>query len=696
MPLCKLHAWFQNVLPTIYDSASLSLYEAMGKVMYKLNEVIDLVNLLEANQPNIETIVINTLNKWLQDGTLTDIINNEVFNNKADGHVLSVTSFGADPTGVNDSTNAFNQAISKAQTDSYKLVVYPGQYKLSSYIFTDYSLFVEDLGTYPNSKLIYCKPLQNRLCSQNFYSFQYVYDTPQTSTSPIPWETQGIFFDQSTNILYCAYQGAFTTSSFDGSKFTKIQTVINSNIGHANTVTKDQNFIYISESPTSGVVKFSVSDLSYQGILTLPNIPADSIVQSFCFNPDNNMFFAYVYNQNSTQTIHLYDVNLQPIKSFNFNSPQVQQSVNWIDNNFIAFSCDSNWAHDSTMNGMFLYVVDIVSESLVYSFPFGSIRSFNECQGFTKLNSAGDYIIYSYSQQNNIQSLFKFNFNKLNSPNILTLNSTNDCSIASIYPNKHLVVNTKGVPYPFNNTVLQNNNNINDSIPVGSDIINVSPYLKGDASYPFATPQAAAANVGKFGAFTIYLCGDTNFSLAPNGHMVIRGADNLTITGINSNSSRMLCPPIYIADCKNVYISKLLISNSLDWSNPHNNHNWASLHVSNCLNVFIENCSVGFASSTDAYNSSGTVEIGSGIYANGIAKLTVTNVDTTNCRNGLTIINSNFSFISYSVTNDKYPVVIGNSMGCRDNASNNSVYTWYASTNPNFTSNITIAGEWQG
>ena len=688
MPLCKLYDWFQNVLPTVYDSASLSLYEAMGKVMYKLNEVIDLVNLLEANQPNVENIVISILNSWLDDGTLANIINNSVLNNKADGHVLAVTSFGADPTGVNDSTDAFNQAISKASKDNYQLVIYPGSYKLSDYIFTDHSFILKDDGFYPDSKLIYCKPLKNRLCSQNFYSYCYQYDTPQTSTSPIPWETQGIYFHKPSSRLFCAYQGAFTVSSFDGSKFTKLQTVINSNIGHASSITADNDYLYLSESPSTGLVKFSLADLSYQGPVTLPTLNPSDIISHFTFNPSSNLFHAYIYH-NSNPLICLFDSNLNFIKSFNISAPNgVVQSSGWIDNNLIAISYDSNWAQQSgEYGGMFLDIIDICSESTIHSFPFGNIRSFNECQGFTSLNNNGDYIIYSYAQQNNIQSLFKFNFNQFSNPNFLPLESTNDSSIASIFPNKNLIVNTKGVPYLYDDK---------DPIPVGSDIINVSPYIKGSASYPFATPQAAAANVGKFGAYTILLCGDTNFNIAPNGHLVIKGAQNINITHISNSSNLMLCPPIYIENCNNVYLNKLSISNSLDWSIPHNNHNWASLHVANCINVYIENCEIGFDPSTPAYNSSGTLEIGSAIYANGISRFTLKNVLTKNCRNGVSITNSNFSLIEYSVTNVKYPIVIGNSMGVRDNASNPDVYTWYAPNNPNFTSNITIKGEWNG
>lgn len=698
MPLSKLHVWFQNVLPTVYDSASLSIYEAMGKVMYKLNEVIDLVNLLEANAPNIEKIVIDTLNLWLDDGTLANIINNDVLNNKADGHVLSVSSFGADPTGVMDSTQAFNDALAKASNDKYKLVVFPGQYKLSSNIFTDSSFFVSDLGFYPDFKLIYCNPLNGFLSSQNFYSFQYQYDTPQTSNSPIPWETQGIFFDRSLNLLYCAYQGAFTISSFDGSSFKKLNTVIDPNIGHGGSISKDNSFIYVSQSPVNSVVKFSVSDLSFQGQLSLPNVSPDSEVAFFGFNPSSSIYFAYVVKPSaSNPSIFLFDKNLAFIKSFDFPHPiGVVQSCAWIENNYLAVSWDSNWAHDDDFGSMFLTVIDICKESPVYQFQFGNIRAFNECQGFTPFDNNGNYIIYSYAQQRNIQSLFKFNFNSISSPNVLNLNSTNDASIASIYPDKKIIVNSKGSPFPFSGTIIQNDNNINDNIPIGSDIINVNPLTKGSASFPFATPQAAAANVGKFGTYSILLCGDTNFSIAPNGHLVIIGADNITISSIANNTNRMLCPPIFIENCKSVTLKNLIVSNTLDFSAPHNHHDWASLHIAYCSNVYIENCSFGFASETDAKNSSGGLEVGSGIYINFVSNFRLKSSSTQNCRAGLAITNSNFIVTNYTVTNNKYDAVIGNTTGTRSDNSTSNFYSYYLSDNPNFTTNINYAGVWNG
>lgn len=698
MPLSKLHAWFQNVLPTVYDSASLSLYEAMGKVMYKLNEVIDLINMLEANQPNVEDYVINILNKWLDDGTLANIINNEVLNGKADGHVLSLTSFGADPTGVQDSTSAFNQAISKARSDSYKLVVYPGQYNLSSYIFTDYSLFIEDLGTYPNSKLIYCKPLKGKLHARNFYSFQYQFtDNVASSNSPIPWNTQGILFHLDSQRLYCAGDGFWTTAEYNGDSFTKIRTVTNRQIGHSSSITMDSTNFYFSESP-GGISKFNRNDRTYRGVVNLPNLTPEDSVAHFNFNFSTNLFYAYVHMAGSSSpTICLYDKNLNFLKSFSIPHPNgVVQSSNWIENNLIAVAYDSNWDHDEEFGGMFLDIFDICSERRVYSFPFGNIRQFNECQGFTKFNDDGDYIIYSYSQQKNIQSLFLFNFNEYSNSNPLPLESTSDTSIASIYPDKYLVVNSKSYPYLFKGTVIENKNNANDNIPLGSDIINISPYLKGSASYPFLTPQAAAANVGKFGKYTILLCGDTDFTRAPNGHLVIQGADHVCIKSILSDTSiKVECPPIYITDCKKVELYHLYISNDLPWNVIQNNHNWPTVCILDCNCVNIENCDIGFASLPSGISDQ-YISVGSGIYLDSISKINVSSTSTTNCRSGLVIRNSNFTLGNFTVGNCTYPIVLANSIGTRNNGTNSNVYSYYIDDLPCLTSNINFVGVWGG
>lgn len=77
----QLHFWCQKVLPLVYDD-SLSYYELLCKVVYKLNELIESENELREIVKNLETniseIVNNILNEWLEDGTLKEIIGNNV------------------------------------------------------------------------------------------------------------------------------------------------------------------------------------------------------------------------------------------------------------------------------------------------------------------------------------------------------------------------------------------------------------------------------------------------------------------------------------------------------------------------------------------------------------------------------------------------------------------------------------------
>lgn len=74
MYINKVRFWCQKVLPLVYDN-SLSYYELLCKVVTKLNEVIDTTNDLEAN---LEKMVDQILQEWLDSGKFNDIIYNAV------------------------------------------------------------------------------------------------------------------------------------------------------------------------------------------------------------------------------------------------------------------------------------------------------------------------------------------------------------------------------------------------------------------------------------------------------------------------------------------------------------------------------------------------------------------------------------------------------------------------------------------
>ena len=71
----KLRYTIQRVLPIVYDD-SLSYMELLGKVVQKVNEVISIVNDIDGEIINQISVILDS---WLEDGTLAEIINEEIF-----------------------------------------------------------------------------------------------------------------------------------------------------------------------------------------------------------------------------------------------------------------------------------------------------------------------------------------------------------------------------------------------------------------------------------------------------------------------------------------------------------------------------------------------------------------------------------------------------------------------------------------
>ena len=96
-----------------------SMVELIYLIINRLNEVIDVLN--GVTSIGIEKIVVDELSKWLEDGTLATIINEEVFTQLSgaiDGlKNLNVALIGAKGDGISDDTQAF-----KSGMDALKLM----------------------------------------------------------------------------------------------------------------------------------------------------------------------------------------------------------------------------------------------------------------------------------------------------------------------------------------------------------------------------------------------------------------------------------------------------------------------------------------------------------------------------------------------------------------------------------------------
>lgn len=143
-------AWCQNVIPLVYDN-SLSYYELLCKVIDYLNNVI--TNLNDVNQ-DIENLHIafnllqDYVNNYFANLDVQEEINKKLDEMAESGELsqllfkyygVCVNTYGADPTGVEDSTVAFNTAFQKAK-ELNTFVFLKGNYLLSSVIDVSCSL----------------------------------------------------------------------------------------------------------------------------------------------------------------------------------------------------------------------------------------------------------------------------------------------------------------------------------------------------------------------------------------------------------------------------------------------------------------------------------------------------------------------------------------------------------------------------
>ncbi len=100
---------------SVYDYDSLSIQELLCKFFEKINECIDIANATFKLAEWLVTVglkqeVALTLNKWIEDGTLKEIINEEIFNDlntKLNNAILDITS---NKNSINELTDKFNKA----------------------------------------------------------------------------------------------------------------------------------------------------------------------------------------------------------------------------------------------------------------------------------------------------------------------------------------------------------------------------------------------------------------------------------------------------------------------------------------------------------------------------------------------------------------------------------------------------------
>lgn len=151
----KLKKCYELILPTIYNE-SLSFEQKLNKITDIIMSLVkngielteELIQLQEYIQQNIENITIEQLNKWLQDGTLSNIINNELFGelNKKIEYIerykVYYTSDYVIPNGNSDNTEKLQQAINEAEGNILIFSGNPFPYRTNQLTLKSNSIYI--------------------------------------------------------------------------------------------------------------------------------------------------------------------------------------------------------------------------------------------------------------------------------------------------------------------------------------------------------------------------------------------------------------------------------------------------------------------------------------------------------------------------------------------------------------------------
>ena len=165
----------QKILPLVYDE-SLSYYETLCKIQKVLNEVIvnqnnlnnGFTKLLNYVNAQLEKYAKEQLEEWLDDGTLDEIINEEIFNelnSKIDNIysiIIDVKQEGAKGDGVTDDTEALNTIINKYNGSGSYIYFPKGTYIINGEILNNIET-VKD----PNNE---------GLCLNNVHDLSFIFN----------------------------------------------------------------------------------------------------------------------------------------------------------------------------------------------------------------------------------------------------------------------------------------------------------------------------------------------------------------------------------------------------------------------------------------------------------------------------------------------------------------------------------------
>lgn len=314
---------------------------------------------------------------------------------------ISPQDFGAKGDGTTDDTQAFKNALTYAKTNGAKIAIPVGSYKLTDYIITDEKYVGEDLGTYPNDKLIYSFSLKDSSFSSDFYKaipMELIKNGMPTGGQ------QSAVYIPNRNVIVIGFSADSSNDSLlveMSTDFTTVKRRVRTHLGHCNDLTynPDTNKIYASifdlGSGIIGVV--NPVSLSVEGTVNISGITAG--IEMVTYDPTNKVYYMmadalYITDSNFV-IIKKIDVDRSVGSLFIPNDYSATQGSAMVNGIFVALTWISNAQY---CEGARLLTVDYETANVKNYYDYPVFHRFDEPEALVVIDDS--LLVIGYEPNN--------------------------------------------------------------------------------------------------------------------------------------------------------------------------------------------------------------------------------------------------------------------------------------------------------
>ena len=315
---------------------------------------------------------------------------------------LNVKNYGAIGDGIADDTQAFKNALSDAKTNGGKIFIPVGNYKLTDYIITDEKYVGENLGNYPNDKLIYSVSLKDSSFASEFYKcipMEFIKNGMTTGGQ------QSAVYIPNRDVIIIGFSSIENNDSLlveMSTDFTTVKQRVRAHLGHCNDLTynPDTNKIYASIYDLGNGIIGVVNPvtLSVEGTINISGITTG--ITMVRYDATNKVYYmmadALYITDSNFDVIKKIDVDKSVGSLFIPNSYSATQGSEMVNGMFVALTWISNAQYCESAR---LLTVDYETSKVKNYYDYPVFHRYDEPEALVVID---DYLLIIGYEPNNL------------------------------------------------------------------------------------------------------------------------------------------------------------------------------------------------------------------------------------------------------------------------------------------------------